>query len=154
MWFQWVNRLHLETMRNPEDRWRSWSPTSNNHLKIDISKKNNEFVDYKASNMDFPAEKLQIWKHEHIRHTSETSARCSESNVKNGHNLLLCSWVTALSHGEKSVVDLWPFGYKKKWPHFLSQTFVWNVVWVVLVHEFLSDVLWHHSDLWPSTTKF
>ena len=43
---------------------------------------------------------------------------------------------------------------KKKWPHFLSQTFVWNVVWVVLVHEFLSDVLWHHSDLWPSTTKF
>ena len=64
-----------------------------------------------------------------------------------------------LSYGSESWREKcgWPLTFwikKKKWPHFLSQTFVWNVVWVVLVHEFLSDVLWHHSDLWPSTTKF
>lgn len=80
---------------------------NNNHLAITISK-TDEFVDYNASNMDFPAEKLHILKHQHrgsIKHWFSIW-----KNMKYGHNLLLCSWVLALNHGKKRVVDLWPFG--------------------------------------------
>ena len=121
---------------------------NNNHLKITISK-TDEFVGYNASNMDFPAEKLHILKHQHRGSIQDWFSIWK--NMKYGHSLLLFPelWLWVMARKVWLTFDL----LDKKVVLISSVRHLCEML-LESAHESLSDVLWNPSDLWPSTTKF